>query len=73
MARVEIKSEVNGIIWKIEAAPGSRVSEGDILVIIESMKMEIAVPSPVSGTVGEILVAEEQPVAQGEAVAVIET
>ncbi len=73
MARLEIKSEVNGIIWKIEAAPGSRVSEGDTLVIIESMKMEIAVSSPVSGTVGEILVTEEQPVAQGQAVAVVET
>ena len=73
MARLEIKSEVNGIVWKIETAPGSRVVEGDILLIIESMKMEIAVHSPVSGTVGEILVAEEQPIAQGEAVAVVET
>lgn len=73
MARLDIRSEVNGIIWKIEAAPGSRVSEGDVLVIIESMKMEIAVHSPVSGTVAEILVAEEQAVAQGQAVAVVET
>jgi urea carboxylase len=72
MARLEIKSEVNGIVWKVEAAPGSAVSEGDVLVIIESMKMEIAVHAPASGKVGEILVAEEEPVSQGQTVAVVE-
>lgn len=73
MARMDVKSDVNGIIWKIESAPGSRVSEGDVLLIIESMKMEIAVYSPVSGTVAAILVSEEEAVTEGQAVAVVET
>jgi biotin carboxyl carrier protein len=70
---MDVKSDVNGIIWKIESAPGSRVSEGDVLLIIESMKMEIAVHSPASGTVAEILVSEEQTVTEGQAVAIVET
>jgi biotin carboxyl carrier protein len=73
MARMDVKADVNGVVWKIETVPGSRVSEGDVLLIIESMKMEIAVHAPAGGTVTEILVREEQAVTEGQAVAVVET
>ncbi len=43
MAKLEAKSEVSGSVWKIEVALGQKVAEGDILVLIESMKMEIPV------------------------------
>ncbi len=46
MARVEIESEVTGKVWKVEVGVGDHVAEGDILVILESMKMEIPVESP---------------------------
>ena len=49
MARVEVESEVTGKVWKVEVGVGDRVAEGDILVILESMKMEIPVESPQRG------------------------
>ena len=49
MARVEVESEVTGKVWKMEVGVGDRVAEGDILVILESMKMEIPVESPQRG------------------------
>ena len=73
MARVEVESEVTGKVWKIEVGVGDRVAEGDILVILESMKMEIPVESPQAGTVAELLVAAEQPVQEDQVVAVIAT
>jgi acetyl-CoA carboxylase biotin carboxyl carrier protein len=53
-----IKSEIAGTVWKIEISPGQDVCEGDVLVILESMKMEIPVEAPVAGRVGEIMVVE---------------
>ena len=73
MARVEVESEVTGKVWKIEVGVGDRVAEGDILVILESMKMEIPVESPQAGTVAELLVTAEQPVQEDQVVAVIAT
>lgn len=73
MSRMDVKSEVNGTVWKIESAPGSRVAAGDVLLIIESMKMEIAVHAPAAGTVAQILVSEEQAVTEGQVVAIVET
>ena len=64
MASIEVKSEITGIIWKIEVQAGDTVAEGDTLIIIESMKMEIPVEAPGGGTVGEILVKEEEPVTE---------
>lgn len=57
-----IRSEVAGSVWKIEVATGDVVAEGDVLMILESMKMEIPVEAPGPGTVGAILVAEGAPV-----------
>jgi len=73
MARQEIESEVTGTVWKIETKVGDTIAEGDTLMILESMKMEIPVISTESGKLVEILVKEEEPVAEGQAVAVIET
>ena len=57
MARVEIESEVTGNVWKVEVEAGSRVDVGDVLIILESMKMEIPVEAPEAGTVLELRVA----------------
>jgi biotin carboxyl carrier protein len=58
-------------VWKVLVSPGDQVSEGDVLVILESMKMEIPVESPESGTVSEVKVAEGGVVQEGEVIAVI--
>ena len=73
MARVEVESEVTGNVWKVEVEAGAAVAEGDVLVILESMKMEIPVEAPQSGTVAEVLVAVEDAVAEDQVVAVLET
>ncbi len=72
MARIEIKSEITGTVWKLKAQPGDRVEAGDTLILIESMKMEIPVLTEDGGTVKEILVKETDPVAEGQVVAIIE-
>ncbi|MCG8542601.1 MAG: biotin/lipoyl-binding carrier protein [Alphaproteobacteria bacterium] len=72
MAREEIQSEVTGTVWKIECKVGDAVADGDTLMILESMKMEIPVISTEDGKVAEILVKEEEPVAEGQAVVVID-
>jgi acetyl-CoA carboxylase biotin carboxyl carrier protein len=73
MANIEVKTEVAGIVWKIVAGAGDAVSEDDTVIILESMKMEIPVPAPASGTVLEILVAEGETVAEGAVVARMRT
>ncbi len=72
MARIEVKSEVTGTVWKIEVGEGDQVADGDTLMILESMKMEIPVVATDAGTVAEILVDEEEPVAEGQTVVVLE-
>ncbi|MDP6389998.1 MAG: biotin/lipoyl-binding carrier protein [Alphaproteobacteria bacterium] len=71
MASVEIQSDVTGTVWKIEVKEGDTIAEGDTLMILESMKMEIPVVSTDAGTVAKILVTEEEPVAEGQAVALL--
>ena len=70
MAEMRVRSEIAGSVWKIEVAVGDTVAEDDPLVILESMKMEIPLLAPRSGVVREILVAEGEPIAEGD-VAVI--
>jgi biotin carboxyl carrier protein len=64
-----VRSEVAGNVWKIAVAVGQAVAVGDVLVIIESMKMEIPVEAPAAGTVRAIRVAEGEAVAEGAVVA----
>lgn len=66
-----IASQVAGTVWKIERQAGAAVAEGDTILIIESMKMEIPVDAPVGGTVQELLVAEGETVAEGQVLAVV--
>jgi acetyl-CoA carboxylase biotin carboxyl carrier protein len=73
MSLIEVETEVAGSVWKIEAVQGSAVEEGDVLVILESMKMEIPVEAPEAGTLVELKVEASQAVAEGDVIAVIET
>jgi acetyl-CoA carboxylase biotin carboxyl carrier protein len=66
-----VPSELNGTVWKIEVAVGDRVAEGDTLILLESMKMEIPVTAPCDGVVSSILVKEEQAVVEGETLATV--
>ena len=61
-----------GKVWKIEKAVGDTVEEGENIMILEAMKMEIPVVSPKAGTVSGISVAEGDPVASGQTVAHVE-
>jgi biotin carboxyl carrier protein len=69
---IEVLAEMVANVWKVVAAPGETVGPGDALVILESMKMEIPVESPVAGTVREIRVAEGGVVQEGDVIAVVE-
>jgi len=72
MAEIRVKSELNAVLWKIEVAAGASVNAGDTLVILESMKMEIPVVSPRSGTVQTILVNEGEQVAEGQPLVILQ-
>lgn len=73
MGKLEAKSEVSGSVWKIEVELGQKVAEGDILVLIESMKMEIPVVVETAGTVASILVTEGEAITEGQSVVILET
>jgi acetyl-CoA carboxylase biotin carboxyl carrier protein len=66
MADTRVRSEIAGSVWKIEVAVGDAVAEDDPLIILESMKLEIPLLAPRSGVVREILVAEGEPIAEGD-------
>jgi acetyl-CoA carboxylase biotin carboxyl carrier protein len=68
---IEVAAHITGTVWKIEKKVGDAVSAGDVLVILESMKMEMPVEAPGSGTVLEIRVKEGDPVAEGAVVVVL--
>ena len=72
MARLEVRSEVTGSVWKVETRPGTRVEAGETLLILESMKMEIPVEAPQAGAVAEVLVEVEDAVAEGQVVVVLD-
>jgi urea carboxylase len=61
-----VESHVSGSVWKLLAAKGTRVSSGDPLVIVESMKMEVAIEAPSDGTVLETLASEGMTVSPGQ-------
>jgi acetyl-CoA carboxylase biotin carboxyl carrier protein len=72
MARIDIKSEITGTVWKVTTELGDKVDSGDTLLIIESMKMEIPVITEDAGTVVEILVKAKDAVAEGQVVAILD-
>ena len=67
----EIRAEMVANVWKVVAAAGQSVEEGDTLVILESMKMEIPVVAESDGTLAELAVNEGDVVQEGDLIAVI--
>ena len=68
----EIRAEMVANVWKVVKAAGDEVDEGDTLVILESMKMEIPVIAESSGVVARIAVDEGDVVQEGDLIAVVE-
>ena len=68
----DVEAEMVANVWKVLVAPGATVAEGDTLVILESMKMEIPVVSPQGGTVTAVNVVEGGVVQEGDVIAVVE-
>ena len=69
---IKIPAHITGTVWKIEVQPGDDVDEGDTVVILESMKMEMPVETEDPGTVKEIRVEEGQSVQEGDVLVVLE-
>jgi pyruvate carboxylase subunit B len=67
----EVKALLPGNVWKIVANPGQSVNEGDVIMILESMKMEIDVVAPKGGVIKSINVATNDKVVEGQVVAVL--
>jgi len=68
----EVPSPITGSVWKVLVENGASVGEGETLVILESMKMEIRVKSPHSGRVVEIRVKEGDSILEDDIIAIIE-
>ena len=67
-----IKAPITGRVWKIERQPGDRVSAGEPVIILESMKMEVPIESPAAGVVAGVSVSEGDAVEEGAVVATLE-
>jgi acetyl-CoA carboxylase biotin carboxyl carrier protein len=69
---IEIEAHITGTVWKVEVAVGDTVVEGDAVVILESMKMEMPVEAEDPGTVREIRCSEGQSVSEGDVLVVLD-
>ena len=67
-----VEAHITGTVWKVECDVGQSVSEGDTLVILESMKMEMPVEAEDDGVVKEIVCEEGQSVSEGDTLVVLE-
>jgi acetyl-CoA carboxylase biotin carboxyl carrier protein len=67
-----VEAQITGNVWKIEKAVGDAVRAEEVILILESMKMEIPVEAPVSGRLAELRVREGENVEEGAVLAVIE-
>jgi acetyl-CoA carboxylase biotin carboxyl carrier protein len=68
----DVEAHITGTVWKVECKVGDAIEEGDTLVILESMKMEMPVEAEDDGTVKEIRCEEGQAVSEGEVLVVLE-
>jgi biotin carboxyl carrier protein len=68
----EIRAEIAANVWQVIVDEGQMVAEGDEIVILESMKMEIPVMTEVPGVVRELHVAPEDVVQEGDLIALID-
>lgn len=73
MARTEIGSPVTGTVWKIERNVGDKVENGDVIIILESMKMEIPLEASVAGVIAELTVEPGASVDEDQILCVIES
>ena len=73
MAQEVVEAPITGKVISIEVKVGDKVEEGDVILYIESMKMENPILAPVAGSIAEIKVETEQVVETGNQLAVIET
>ena len=69
---IEIEAHITGTVWKIEVKVGDQVTDGDAVVVLESMKMEMPVEVEDDGTVSEIRCQEGQSVQEGDVLVVLE-
>jgi biotin carboxyl carrier protein len=68
----EIAAEIAGNVWKVETRVGAQVAAEDVLLILESMKMEIPVEAPRAGRVAEVRVAEGDSIEEGAVLVVLD-
>ena len=68
---MNVIAEVAGKVWKIEAKPGTALAAEDVILILESMKMEIPVVAPAAGELLEVRVKEGDMVGEGDVIALI--
>lgn len=73
MAEIEVITEIAGRICAIPVSVGGSVNDGDDVVLVEAMKMEIPVPSSATGTIKTILVSVDDVVAEDQVIAIVET
>ena len=71
MKTISVQAEVTGTVWKVVTVVGVAVEEGQELMILESMKMEIPVAAPEAGVISQILVEEGQAVKEGQDLMII--
>ena len=67
-----VEAQITGNVWKIEKAVGDRLAKEEVILILESMKMEIPVEAPCAGRLAEIRVREGENVEEGAVLAVID-
>lgn len=70
---MELRAEVTGSVWKVLVVEGQEVAEGEMVAILESMKMEIPVTTPQAGFIDSLRVEEGDTVDEGDVVAVLRT
>jgi len=68
---LELRAHITGTVWKIEKKPGDSVQAGEVVLILESMKMEMPLESPASGTLESLRCNEGDAVQEGQVLGVI--
>ena len=70
---IEVRSDIAGKVWKIEATVGDVLAAADTILVLESMKMEIPVAAPTGGRLAELRTAEGDVIGEGDVVATLES
>jgi acetyl-CoA carboxylase biotin carboxyl carrier protein len=69
---MQVKSEIAGSVWKIIAETGADMAADDVIIMLESMKMEIPVAAPKAGKLTQLHIAEGDMIAEGQLIATME-